>query len=196
MMVKICGITTREDAVAAVAAGAHALGFNFCESSPRFLDPDAAAVIGEDLRVLKVGVFVNAAPEVVADIAERAALDIVQLHGSEDPVEFATMRVWKAFRVTENWNPETLDSYGAEAFLLDGPAPGTGQSFDWTQARGLRQRIVLAGGLGPDNVAIAVRMVQPWGVDACSALEKSLGIKDHERVRQFVHNAVQAATKL
>jgi phosphoribosylanthranilate isomerase len=192
-VVKICGITQREDAVAAVDAGAHALGFNFYPKSPRYVEPETAAMLGEDLSVLKVGIFVNEMPETVADIAERAALDIVQLHGHEDPADFATMRVWKALRVTEGWSPDVLDALGAEAFVLDGPAPGTGQGFDWNLARGLRHRILLAGGLGPDNVAEAVRMVRPFGVDACSKLERAPGLKDHERMRRFIENAVEAA---
>ncbi len=193
-VVKICGITIREDAVAAAEAGANALGFNFYPRSPRYIkEPETAAALGEDLDVLKVGIFVNELPEVVADIAERAALDIVQLHGHEDPAEFAAFRVWKAFRVTAGWSPEVLDSSGAEAFVLDGPAPGTGESFDWTLARNLPHRVILAGGLGPENVAEAVKLVRPWGVDACSRLESAPGIKDHERIRQFVANAVVAA---
>lgn len=194
MKVKICGITRREDAMAAVEAGAHAIGFNFCPASPRYIDPDAASALGEDLHVLKVGVFMNELPEIVADIVERAALDIVQLHGHEDPADFGSLRVWKAFPVSEGWSPDVLDGSGAEAFLLDGPAPGSGTAFDWNLASGLRHRIMIAGGLGPDNVAEAVRLVQPWGVDACSKLESAPGIKNHERMRQFVRNAVAAAS--
>jgi phosphoribosylanthranilate isomerase len=194
-VVKICGITTRADAVAAAEAGANALGFNFYAHSPRFLpEPEFAAELGEDLPVLKVGVFVNALPEAVADIAERAALDIVQLHGHEDPADYATFRVWKAFRVTRDWDPAVLDAACAEAAVLDGPAPGTGEAFDWMQARGLPHRIILAGGLGPDNVGDAVRLIRPWGVDACSRLERAPGLKDHDKIRQFVQNALKAAT--
>ncbi|MDZ4797890.1 MAG: phosphoribosylanthranilate isomerase [Bryobacteraceae bacterium] len=193
-IVKICGITNREDAVAAAEAGANALGFNFYPQSPRYLpEPETAAALAEDLDVLRVGIFVNSPPEEVADIVERAALDIVQLHGHEDPADFATLRVWKAFRVHPGWDPEILCSSGAEAYLLDGPAPGTGATFDWTLARNLPQRIILAGGLSPENVGEAVKLIRPWGVDACSRLERAPGIKDHERIRQFVANAVVAA---
>lgn len=194
MMVKICGITKREDAEAAANAGAHALGFNFYSRSPRCIKPEAAAEIGERLDVLRVGVFVNEYPETVVDIVERAALDIVQLHGTEDPTDYALLRVWKAFCVTDSFSPDILAASGAEAFVLDGPAPGTGTAFDWTTVEGLSgYRIILAGGLGPDNVAEAIRQVRPWGVDACSRLEKSPGIKDHERMRQFIRNAVAAS---
>ncbi len=192
-VIKVCGITTREDAEASVAAGANALGFNFYPKSPRFIDPETAAALGEDLPVLKVGVFVNEPPESVADIAARAALDVIQLHGHEDPADFATFRVWKAYRVTRDFDPELLDIAAAEAYLLDGPAPGTGEAFDWNLARNIPHRILLAGGLDPDNVAEAVRLVRPWGVDACSKLERAPGLKDHEKLRQFVHNATKAA---
>lgn len=193
MMIKICGITTREDAVAAVGAGASALGFNFCEGSPRRIDPLLAAEIGDGLNALKVGVFVDVLPEDVMETAEMACLDVVQLHGSEDPADFSLLRVWKAFRVSEGWSPDTLARSGAEAFVLDGPAPGTGTGFDWSRASGLPYRIILAGGLAPDNVADAIRQVHPWGVDACSKLEKSPGIKDHEKVRQFIHAAASVS---
>lgn len=193
MMVKICGITRREDAVAAAEAGAHALGFNFYKRSPRYIEPELAAELGEGLPVIRVGVFVNEYPEAVMDAAERAALDVVQLHGNEDPAEYAMMRVWKAFRVDATFDPEMLDRAAAEAYVLDGPAPGTGTGFDWTLARGLRHKIILAGGLSSDNVADAIRTVRPWGVDACSRLESAAGIKDHERMRQFIQNAVAAA---
>jgi phosphoribosylanthranilate isomerase len=190
MMVKICGITTREDAVASTEAGASALGFNFCRQSPRFIQPDKALEIGRGLSVLKVGIFVDESPARVAEIAKIAEIDIVQLHGSEDPAQFVPLRIWKAYRVTNGWSAETLNAATAEAFLLDGPAPGTGASFDWSVARSLNQRIILAGGLGPENVAEAIRQVRPWGVDACSRLESAPGIKDHERVRRFIRAAV------
>jgi phosphoribosylanthranilate isomerase len=199
-VVKICGITTREDAVASAEAGANALGFNFYPRSPRFLaDPELAVALAEDLAVLKVGIFVNQLPEIVADIAERAGLDIIQLHGYEDPADFASFRVWKAFRITPDQDPgaleAALDAACAEACVLDGPAPGTGEAFDWCRARNLPHRIVLAGGLTPDNVADAIRLVRPWGVDACSRLERAPGIKDHEKVKLFVQNARKAISQ-
>jgi phosphoribosylanthranilate isomerase len=139
---------------------------------------------------LKVGIFVDESPANVAKIARIAELDIVQLHGSEDPAQYAPLRIWKAYRVTNGWSAGTLNPPIAEAFLLDGPAPGTGAAFDWNLARSLSQRIILAGGLGPENVAEAIRQVRPWGVDACSQLERSPGIKDHERVQRFIRAAV------
>jgi phosphoribosylanthranilate isomerase len=184
MIVKICGITNREDALAAVDAGATALGFNFYSKSPRYITPDLAAEISAGLPVLTVGVFV--------DTLSATSMDVLQLHGSETPADIpAGKRVWKAFRVTPEWNPDAMAAYeSAEAFLLDGPGPGTGESFDWSRASGLK-RIILAGGLGPDNVAEAIRQVRPWGVDACSRLESAPGRKDHDKMRRFVRAALE-----
>ena len=188
MMVKICGITNREDALAAVDAGASALGFNFYPNSPRYVTPELARAIGAGLRVLKVGVFVNdaAAPSIVRE----ADLDVIQLHGTEEPEQIPLdLRVWKAFTMTPEWDATVMSRYTVEAFLLDGPAPGRGQPFDWTLASGLGN-VILAGGLGPDNVAEAIRAAQPWGVDACSRLERAPGLKDHAKMRQFVRAAM------
>jgi phosphoribosylanthranilate isomerase len=190
MMIKICGITNREDALAAVEAGATALGFNFYKKSPRYIEPDKAAGIGFDLPVWKVGVFVDTpdAPE----LAAQAGMDIIQLHGNEQPEQVPEgLRVWKAFRVTSEWDSSVMSPYNVEAFLLDGPGPGSGEAFDWTQACGLR-RIILAGGLGPENIAEAIRRVRPWGVDACSRLERAPGLKDFEKMRRFVRAAMDS----
>ena len=189
-MIKICGITNREDALAAVEAGATALGFNFYARSPRFVRPELAAEIGAGLPVLKVGVFVDD-PD-ASTVAERACMDVIQLHGNESPEQVPVgMRVWKAFRVTPEWDAAMLSLYNAEAFLLDGPTPGSGEAFDWTRASGLRN-IILAGGLGPDNVADAIYRVRPWGVDACSRLERAPGLKDFEKMRGFVRAAMDS----
>lgn len=188
MMVKICGITNREDALAAVDAGASALGFNFYPKSPRYVTPDLAAEISTGLPVLTVGVFVDTLP--------ATTMDVLQLHGSESPADVpAGKRVWKAFRVTPEWNPDAMSAYdGVEAFLLDGPAPGTGETFDWSRVSGFTsgfKPIILAGGLGPENVAEAIRQVRPWGVDACSRLESAPGRKDHNKMRRFVRAALE-----
>lgn len=190
MMVKICGITNREDAMAAVDAGASALGFNFYSRSPRCISPELAAEIGFGLQTLRVGVFVDE-PDVLA-MARQARLDVIQLHGSELPADVPSgFRTWKAFRVDSEWDPSVMPSYNAEAFLLDGPSPGTGVTFDWSRSAGQRN-IILAGGLGPDNVADAIRSARPWGVDACSRLERAPGLKDHEKMRRFVRAAMEA----
>lgn len=190
MMIKICGITNREDALAAVEAGASAIGFNFYPQSPRFIDPETAANIGAGLDILKVGVFVNNADSVA--MARKAGVDVIQLHGAEEPGQIPPdFRVWKAFRVTEDWDASLMSKFSVEAFLLDGPTPGQGQPFDWLQATGLGN-VILAGGLGPDNVAAAIRQARPWGVDACSRLERAPGLKDHEKMRRFVEAAMDA----
>ena len=141
--------------------------------------------------MLRVGVFVNASPATIAEAVETAGLHVVQLHGDEGPNHFMGTKVWKAFKVSDEWNPAMLDRYPAEAFLLDGPRPGEGQAFDWTMARALPHRIILAGGLGPDNIAAAIETAQPWGVDACSRLEKAPGQKDHQSMRRFLEAALK-----
>ena len=175
MMVKICGITNLEDAQAAAAAGASAVGFNFYVKSPRYLIPEKAVSIIRALpeSVWKVGVFVN---ESGADVAARIGLDIVQIHGeAATPTD---LRVWRAVSAGT-----ALADERAEAFLVDTPAGdqygGTGRTFDWNLARDTQRRIILAGGLDASNVSEAIRTAQPWGVDACSRIESAPGKKDH-----------------
>jgi phosphoribosylanthranilate isomerase len=191
MMIKICGITQEADALAAAEAGATALGFNFYRRSPRYIEPEVAAAIGRGLPLLRVGVFVDVPPAEILAIKAVAALDVVQLHGTEQPATSPGGRIWKAFRIDAKWKPAECDAWTqAEAILLDGPTPGTGAAFDWRLARNLNQRIILAGGLSPVNVAAAVAAVRPWGVDACSRLESAPGVKDHSLIRQFVTAAL------
>lgn len=185
MMVKICGITRREDAEAAVAAGASALGFVFYPPSPRCVTPQRAAEIASGLQTLRVGVFVNESAASIEAVMRAAKLDIAQIYGGEAP---AAARVWKAFRVEQAFSPALGD---AEAILLDGPQ--TGAAFDWSLARTAAPRVIVAGGLDASNVAEAIRVAQPWGVDASSRLESSPGIKDHEKVRLFVEAALKAS---
>ena len=190
MIVKICGITNEEDALAAVEAGASALGFNFYAGSPRYLNPRVASAICARLpaAVLKVGVFVDGDP---AEVARRVGLDVVQLHGG---ISASTGRVWRACRVESGFDERLLDDTSAEAFLLDTPSPtllgGTGRTFDWRLARGIKKRIILAGGLDSSNVRQAIEAAQPWGVDACSRLESSPGKKNNRKVREFVKAAL------
>ena len=192
MMVKICGITNADDALAAAAAGATALGFNFYPPSPRYIQPEEAARIIERLprEIWKVGVFVNASLEEIARIQQIAALDVAQLHGDEPPDQLPPgIRVWKAFRA----NAAKLEAYRAEAFLLDTPSDvygGTGRTFDWSMAAGTGRKIILAGGLDEDNVVEAIRLVRPWGVDDCSRLESAPGRKDHARTARFIQAAL------
>jgi len=193
-IVKVCGITRREDAVAAAEAGATAIGFIFYPKSPRFVAPELAASLGEELPVWKVGVFVNEPPAMIAAVMSAALLDVAQIYGGEAPPH---ARVWEAFRVAESFPGKLTPD--AEAVLLDGIS--NGNTFDWNVARGVQKqnpaaRIILAGGLDASNVAEAVRVARPWGVDASSGLETSPGVKDHAKVRRFVEAASSAAREL
>src|SRR2546423_12586495 len=173
IQVKICGITNLEDALVAVSAGAFALGFNFYRRSPRFIEPEAARRIVEQLpaTVLTVGVFVNeGGPEVVARIADTARVSAVQLHGDESPDYCRALKdrfVIKALRVTDDFVPESATRYETDAILLDAFAGeargGTGRILDWRLARRVRgvvPRLFLAGGLAPENVVEAIRAVE------------------------------------
>ncbi len=187
-LVKICGITTLEDALAACDAGADALGFNFWPRSPRYIAPDRAQRIIERIPggVLAVGVFVDETAERIEEVSAEAGIEVAQLHGG---CGVPRLRWWKALEAGPGVRRE-LEQFEAEAFLLDAPAGekrgGTGRTFDWALAAGLPARIVLAGGLGPDNVREAILAARPWGVDACSRLESAPGRKDTEKVRAFV----------
>lgn len=197
IVVKVCGVTDEEDARASIEAGAHALGFNFWPRSPRYLPLDRAGRFVPGLDVLKVGVFVDASAATVAEAVAALRLDIVQLHGPVVPPLAPGTRWWRAQPVKPGFTAALLNDPGAEAYLLDAPAGalhgGSGQTFDWSLIRGLRQRIVLAGGLDASNVADAIRAVSPWGVDACSRLESAPGKKDHRKVAEFVSAALAAA---
>jgi phosphoribosylanthranilate isomerase len=197
--VKICGITNLEDALAAVSAGADALGFNFYRRSSRFIEPEAARRIVDQLpaRVLTVGVFVNEGePDAVARIADRARVAAAQLHGDEPPHYCRALKdhlVIKALRVGPEFEPESAAEYETDAILLDafsGQARGgTGNVIDWRLARRTRElvpKLFLAGGLSPENVAEAIRAVEPYGVDACSRLECAPGRKDASLVSAFI----------
>ncbi|MBN8730956.1 MAG: phosphoribosylanthranilate isomerase [Acidobacteria bacterium] len=188
MLVKVCGITSVEDARDAVAAGATALGFNFFAKSPRFVEPEALAEWVDEVPrdVVRVGVFVNESAAHVAEVVEQCRLDVAQLHGDATVVD---VRTWLARSVDGGFRAEDLTEE-PEAWLLDAPAGalhgGTGTTFDWALVRGLQQRIVLAGGLDGGNVARAIEVAQPWGVDACSRLESAPGRKDRAKVAAFV----------
>jgi phosphoribosylanthranilate isomerase len=186
VMIKVCGITRREDAEAAVQAGASAIGFIFHPKSPRYVTPEAAAVLGQGLSVLKVGVFVDESAAAVEAVVRTAHLDVVQIYGGQMP---QGPRVWRAFRVQNGIDLALAEQ--SEAVLLDGPANGIG--FDWTQAKDVADRVIVAGGLNATNVAEAIRVARPWGVDASSGLETAPGIKDHDKIRSFVNAAQRAA---
>jgi phosphoribosylanthranilate isomerase len=195
MIVKVCGITTVEDAIASVEAGADALGFNFYPKSPRFVTAEEARAIASEVpvRVLRVGVFVNESAEFVAEIARIVDLDVVQLHGGMGP---QGVRLWRALNAGPDFDPRTVEEdEDAEAFVLDSPAPGTfggtGVPFDWTRIPALTRKVVLAGGLDGSNVQEAIRIAKPWAVDACSRLETRPGRKDLMKVAAFVAAAKQ-----
>ena len=198
-LVKICGITNLDDALAAVAAGADALGFNFYKPSPRYITPQHAREIIEQLpeSLLTVGVFVNEETATVTAIAGEAGLRALQLHGDESPEycrELADYYVIKTFAVSDTFDVETAKAYEVEAIMLDTKhnrlRGGTGRVFDWSVAQRLRpmiRKLFLAGGLSPENIENAVQIVHPFAVDACSALEDTPGKKNHERMRVFVN---------
>lgn len=192
MIVKICGITNRDDAMAAVEAGASAIGFNFYRESPRYISHTGAAMIAEKIpaNVWKVGIFVDENPDTIARGVVDAGLDIVQLYGSSEALG---VRVWRACSISDSLEPYFADE-SVEALLVDSPSEelygGTGETFDWSRAKNIPKKIVIAGGLNASNVRRAIEQAQPWGVDACSSLEKSPGLKDHEKVTQFVKAAL------
>jgi phosphoribosylanthranilate isomerase len=197
MILKICGITNQDDADAAVAGGANAIGFNFYPRSPRYVTPERAAQIATAPGVRRVGVFVNEPRERVEQIGRAAALDVAQLHGDEAPADYPTgVAVWKAARVEPGFDFGRFADFPAEALVLDGPAGelygGTGQAFDWKLVGVSAWRIVLAGGLDASNVAQAVALVRPWGVDACSRIESAPGKKDHKKMNEFLQAAKAA----
>ncbi len=198
-LVKVCGVTNVEDALAALDAGADLLGFNFYARSPRYVSPAEARKIIEQLPegVSCVGVFVNEpSPADVERIAREASLGAAQLHGDETPefcLELRGLTTIKALRVGANYEVESAAAYNTDALLLDAYVPGerggTGHTFDWTLATLTRERVprlFLAGGLNPDNVATAVAAVRPYAVDVCSGVETSPGRKSAELMRRFV----------
>jgi len=206
--VKICGITNTADANAAIDAGADQLGFNFYPKSPRQISAAEAAKIRPQLpgKVKAVGIFVNATAAEVTATQKLLKLDAAQLHGDETPEQAAeiarSLPVIKAFRIDSDFPLDTLDEYpGAFAYLLDaadtGQYGGTGRTTDWDVARraALEHRIILAGGLKVENVAAAIRIVRPYGVDVASGVESKPGKKDHGRLREFIQEVRRAERK-
>lgn len=195
--VKICGITNLADALAAVEAGADALGLNFYEKSPRHVSIKTATEISKQLPpfVMRVGVFVNADEDLVTRAIGECGLAMLQFHGDEPP-EFCTqfgLMSMKAFRIRDVKSLEELPKFSTDAYLLDAFSPeargGTGEKFNWdlaVEAQKFGKPIFLAGGLTPENVAGAVRKVKPFGVDVASGVESSPGKKDHAKVRAFI----------
>ncbi|GAB4489714.1 MAG: phosphoribosylanthranilate isomerase [Thermodesulfovibrionales bacterium] len=198
--IKICGITNIEDALAAVEFGADALGFVFFRESPRYIEPAEAAAIIRKLPpfIQTVGVFVDEPPDVVAGISAETGISVPQLHGSEPPEACSRLqRAVKAIRVKSLESLEPLVRYqgAVSAFLLDTYSPdelgGSGRVFNWDIAVEAKRfgRIILAGGLTPDNVVSAIRHVRPYGVDVSSGIEESRGRKDLQKMRLFIERA-------
>ncbi len=190
--VKICGITDVQDARAAVAAGADAIGLIFAKSPRRVVVEDARRIVRSLPPVVTVvGVFRDAAPAQIEEVLARVPLDVLQLHGGESPQTCAALsrRVIKRLKVSERTGVDTLRAqvaaYDVSAVLLD-PGAGDGQPFDWTLARALPGPVMLAGGLCAENVGDAIRTARPYAVDVCSGVEREPGRKDHDRMRAFV----------
>ena len=212
--IKICGIRTVTDALAAIDAGADLIGFNFYPKSPRYIEKDACAEITsilkkENPKVKLVGVFVNSSVEEVNEILSTCSLDLAQLHGDETPemVESFHGKAFKAIRlssqpvqtsvypflksVPESVHPFAKQSVDNPVFLVDasvqGLYGGSGVTADWNGAAALAQKypLLLAGGLTPENVAQAVRQVKPWGVDVASGVESAPGEKDARKMSEF-----------
>lgn len=200
MFVKLCGTTSEEDALLAVAMGADAVGFVFAPS-PRQVRPTLAGDIVKRLppQVMTVGVFRDEAPERVVEIVNTIGLRAAQLHGHESAEQARWIRervpfLIQAFPAGGRSILEAVD-YGADAIMIDAPSPGSGEVFDWSLADGVPDgmRLLLAGGLTSSNVAEAIARVKPWGVDVATGVESSPGHKDPVKVRAFIAAAKAAA---
>lgn len=208
MRVKICGITRPEDAEQAIALGAWAIGLIFHEPSPRAVELQTAAAIGEQSKrqAEVVGVFVNRDLAEVAEIVDACMLTVVQLHGDEGPLYCEEIRrrtgakVMKAARVRDAASLQALNAFRhVDYHLVDAHHPdlygGTGATFDWQLLRGRRSKVplVLSGGLTPHNVADAIRATHPWGVDSASGTEASPGVKDPAKLSAFFRAVQEVA---
>ncbi|CAN5641260.1 phosphoribosylanthranilate isomerase [soil metagenome] len=199
MFVKICGITNEEDALLAVALDADAVGFVFAPSK-RQVAVGRARDIARRLppEILTVGVFRDELPQRVVEMVNGAGLRAAQLHGHEtvEDTRWVRQRVPFVIQGFTAGDPalDRADEYGADAILVDSATPGAGEVFDWSLAEGAPagRRVVLAGGLTPDNVADAIRRVQPWGVDVATGVESSPGHKDPQKMRTFIATARSA----
>ena len=205
MFVKVCGITNEDDALLAVAMGADAVGFVFAPS-PRQVHPEVVRDILKRLPhdTLTIGVFRNETPERVIDVVSRTGLKGAQLHGGETAEDLRLVRLRVPFVIQALPAGDTrlagagIGPESADVVLVDSPSPGSGEVFDWSLAEGAPDgvRLLLAGGLDPDNVEAAIRKVRPWGVDSASGTEASPGRKDATKVRLFVARAKEAGKAL
>lgn len=203
MFVKICGITNVDDALLAVALDADALGFIFAPSKRQVATRRAQDIVGRVPREIHtVGVFRNEAKERVVDVIHTVGLNTAQLHGNESPadVEWIAQRVPNVIKAVAagSAQAERAADFVAPVILVDAAVPGAGKTFDWSLATGFPQdkRILLAGGLTPQNVQAAIEAVRPWGVDVASGVEKEPGVKDPSALRQFIQNAKTARNRV
>jgi phosphoribosylanthranilate isomerase len=196
---KICGITNLSDALAAADAGADYLGFIFYPPSPRFITAAAAKAIISQLppHVKKVGVFVNTPAVEIIKLMNDLPLDIAQLHGDEKPevgLAIGSERVWKAMALNSEADIKNAGEFTAAAILADAITPeqrgGSGKKCDWEQAAlaATKVKLVLAGGITPDNAAAAIAAVKPFAIDVCSGIESKPGQKDHNKIIQLIKN--------
>lgn len=208
--IKVCGVTLADDAARVAAAGVDYVGLNFWSRSKRCLALERAALVAAAVRgagpALIVGVFVDASPDDIAAVLAVVSLDAIQLHGDETSEQVVAIsrvagrELWKALPVSTADDVERLEQWPVEAIVLDAPSPqrgGSGAQFDWALAQHARRRhparkLMLAGGLRPDNVGAAIHAVQPWAVDVASGVEAAPGVKDAAALAAFVA-AVRAA---
>ena len=203
MFIKICGITNEQDALLAVALGADALGFVFAPS-PRQVAPSKVREIVRRLppEIVTVGVFRDELPKRINDIMEEAHLQGAQMHGHESVGVTAEVSAASRFSikavVAGSQDAQRADAFACDAILIDGLSPGSGEVFDWQLMNEipLGLRLILSGGLHPENVAEGIDRVRPWGVDVSSGVEKSHGLKDPIKMRQFIANARAAAREI
>lgn len=200
MRVKICGVTTVADGVACARLGANAVGVNLVPGSPRRVSVERARAIARAARaagILVVGVVADLEVDATRALRREAELDCLQLHGDETPATLDALlpAAYKAVRVGSAEDVARARAFGGEVLLVDakvdGALGGTGEAFDWSLVRDLarERRLILAGGLRPDNVARAARAVGPWGVDVASGVERAPGVKDLDAVRAFIAEA-------
>ncbi len=204
LFVKICGVTVLDDALSAVQWGADAIGFNFYRQSTRYISPDHAAEIIGRLpgNVMNVGVFVNPDREYVDAAIKSSGISGLQFSGNELPeaVSGFHLPIIKAIHVANVDSIHAMKSFGAITFLLDtfrdADFGGTGKLFDWDIAVEAKRfgKVIVAGGLTPENVADAVRRIRPYGVDVSSGVEVRPGVKDHRKIKEFIHRAREANT--
>jgi len=194
--VKICGITRAQDGVFAVEAGADAIGVNLVPTSKRAVSESTARQIAEAVasRAMVVAVVADESTDRLRALRDSTGIDWFQLHGCESPGELSLLlpRAYKAVRIGEAADVESAARFPGDWLLVDAKVPGqlggTGERFDWSLVRGLAaaRKLILAGGLDPDNVAAAIRAVDPWGVDVASGVEQEPGLKDEAKVMAFI----------